>query len=132
MKTGKTIGQSSSPVTPVVQKKRCGDISTGKHLPNVSGTDTTHVKLTLDGQIQDPGVLQMMEEIGEETLATFSTEDFLVVNQFIGNRQSESSCANSKIVEKCIQLARQTRQSGILVMCNSLLYNELWAIVCCN
>jgi ATP-dependent DNA helicase RecG len=56
-------------------------IRSGKHLPNFAGTDATHVKLTLDGQIQDPGVLQMMEEIGEETLATFSTEDFLVVNQ---------------------------------------------------
>ena len=56
-------------------------IRTGKHLPDFSGTDHGHVKLTLDGQIQDPDVLQMMEEIGRETLATFSTDDFLVVNQ---------------------------------------------------
>ncbi len=56
-------------------------IRSGKQLPDFTGTDDTHVKLTLDGQIQDPEVLRMMEEIGEETLATFSTEDFLVVDR---------------------------------------------------
>lgn len=56
-------------------------IRSGKHLPDFAGTDNTHVKLTLDGQIQDPEVLRMMEEIGHETLATFSTEDFLLVDQ---------------------------------------------------
>ena len=53
----------------------------GKHLPDFTGTDDTRVKLTLDGQIQDPDVLRMMEEIGEETLASFATEDFLLVDQ---------------------------------------------------
>jgi len=36
--------------------------------------------LTLHGQVNDPAVLSMMERIGQETLATFSTHDFLLVD----------------------------------------------------
>ena len=56
-------------------------IKAAKALPDLTGTDTHHVKLTLDGQVQDPKLLEMMEKIGQERLETFSTQDFLVVNQ---------------------------------------------------
>lgn len=39
-----------------------------------------HVTLTLDGLVQDPKLLTMMERIGQETQQSFATEDFLVVN----------------------------------------------------
>ncbi len=55
-------------------------IKSSKLLPDLKGTDRHHVTLTLDGQIQDPKLLQMMEKIGQETLESFSTYDFLVVN----------------------------------------------------
>jgi hypothetical protein len=34
----------------------------------------------LHGELQDPEFLRFLEEIGRECLATFSTEDFLVVD----------------------------------------------------
>ncbi|MCF7707717.1 MAG: putative DNA binding domain-containing protein [Verrucomicrobia bacterium] len=55
-------------------------IKNGKLLPDMRGTDRYHVALTLDGHVQDVEILKMMEEIGQETLATFSTHDFLIVN----------------------------------------------------
>jgi len=55
-------------------------IKSSKLLPDLKGTGRHHVTLTLDGQIQDPKLLQMMEKIGQETLESFSTHDFLVVD----------------------------------------------------
>lgn len=55
-------------------------IKNSKLLPDLKGTDRYHVTLTLDGQIQDPKLLQMMEKIGQETLESFSTHDFLIVD----------------------------------------------------
>ncbi len=49
-------------------------------LPDLKGTDRYHVILTLDGQVQDPKLLEMMEKIDRDTLESFSTQDFLVVN----------------------------------------------------
>ncbi len=56
-------------------------IQSAKALPDFNGTDRFNVTLALDGQVQDPKLLQMMEKIGKETLARFSTQDFLLVNQ---------------------------------------------------
>lgn len=51
-----------------------------KALPDFAGTDRNHVRVTLDGLVQDPKLLTMIERIGLETLQSFSTGDFLVVN----------------------------------------------------
>jgi ATP-dependent DNA helicase RecG len=55
-------------------------IRQGKPLPNFSHTDNYEVVLTLDGQIQDASFLRFLEKLGQERLATFSTEDFLVLD----------------------------------------------------
>lgn len=55
-------------------------IKQAKALPDFKGTDRLHVRLTLDGMVQDPRLLTMMERIGQETLQSFGTGDFLVVN----------------------------------------------------
>jgi len=55
-------------------------VKQAKALPDFRGTDRLHVTLTLDGLVQDPKLLTMMERIGQETLHSFSTSDFLVVN----------------------------------------------------
>jgi ATP-dependent DNA helicase RecG len=55
-------------------------VKQAKALPDFTGTDRHHVRLTLDGLVQDPKLLSMMERIGQETLHSFSTGDFLVVN----------------------------------------------------
>lgn len=56
------------------------NIKQAKALPDFRGTDRLHVKLTLDGLVQDQKLLTMMERIGQETLRSFNTGDFLVIN----------------------------------------------------
>ncbi len=55
-------------------------VKQAKALPDFKGTDRMHVRVTLDGCVQDPKLLTMMERIGFETLQSFSTGDFLVLN----------------------------------------------------
>lgn len=55
-------------------------IKNGKMLPDFKGTDEHHVVLTLDGQVQDPKFLKLLEDINKETLESFCTQDFLVLN----------------------------------------------------
>lgn len=55
-------------------------IKQGKPLPNFSHTDEHEVVLTLDGQIQDESFLRFLEKIGQERLASFNTEDLLVLD----------------------------------------------------
>lgn len=55
-------------------------VKQAKALPDFKGTDRMHVRVTLDGLIQDPKLLAMMERIGQETLESFGTGDFLVLN----------------------------------------------------
>jgi len=55
-------------------------IKQAKALPDFTGTDRMHVRVTLHGLVQDPKLLTMMERIGMEKLESFSTGDLLVVN----------------------------------------------------
>ncbi|MEO7703548.1 MAG: ATP-binding protein [Thermoflexales bacterium] len=55
-------------------------IQQSKPLPDFSRTSESSVWLTLRGEIQDPEFLRFFEEIGGERLATFSVDDFLVVD----------------------------------------------------
>jgi len=55
-------------------------IQQGKPLPDFSRTSEHSVWVTLHGQIQDPDFLRFLEEIGGERLASFATEDFLVLD----------------------------------------------------
>jgi len=55
-------------------------IRQGKSLPDFTHTDEHEVVLTLDGQIQDESFLRFLEKIGHERLASFNTEDFIVLD----------------------------------------------------
>jgi ATP-dependent DNA helicase RecG len=55
-------------------------IRQSKPLPDFAHTDEYEVVLTLDGQIQDESFLRFLEKIGQERLASFNTEDFLVLD----------------------------------------------------
>lgn len=55
-------------------------IRESKPLPNFENTDENEVVLTLSGQVQDESFLRFLERIGQETIATFSAEDFLVLD----------------------------------------------------
>jgi len=58
--------------------ERC--IRESKPLPDFAGTDEHQVALTLHGEIQDPRFLQYLEQVGAERLATFGTDDFLLLD----------------------------------------------------
>ncbi|MCC7072856.1 MAG: putative DNA binding domain-containing protein [Deltaproteobacteria bacterium] len=55
-------------------------ISDGKPPPDFAGTDEHRVVLTLNGSVQDPRFLQFLERVGQETLATFSATDFILLD----------------------------------------------------
>ena len=55
-------------------------IQQGKPRPDFAGTDTYNVVLTLHGQVQDSHFVQFLQKVGNETTASFSTHDFLVLD----------------------------------------------------
>ena len=62
-----------------------------KALPDFSRSDESNVRLDLNGLLLDPALLRMIQNIGERTLVSFGTEDFLVLyNLAMGRRVSGS------------------------------------------
>jgi len=55
-------------------------IKESKPVPDLSDTDDYQVSLTLRGEIQDQLFLQFLGKIGRETLASFTTKDFLLLD----------------------------------------------------
>ncbi len=55
-------------------------IREGKPRPDFARTDEYQVALTLRGEIQDEAFLRFLERIGQETLASFSTTDLVVLD----------------------------------------------------
>jgi len=56
-------------------------IQESKPVPDFGGSDDYLVALTLRGDIQDPAFLRFFEKVGAERLASFSTEDFLLIDR---------------------------------------------------
>lgn len=52
----------------------------GKTLPSFAGTSAHEVRLTLEGMVKSTAFVRFMERIGEETLRSFSTCDFLALD----------------------------------------------------
>ena len=52
----------------------------GKPLPNFAGTAAHEVRLTLEGGVRNPAFVRFMERLGEETLRSFSTLDYLALD----------------------------------------------------
>lgn len=52
----------------------------GKPLPSFAGTSAHEVRLTLEGTVRSPAFVRFMERLGEETLRSFSTYDFLALD----------------------------------------------------
>lgn len=55
-------------------------IRQGKPLPNFAGTSEHEVRLILEGLVRSPAFVRFMERLGEETLRSFSTYDFLALD----------------------------------------------------
>jgi ATP-dependent DNA helicase RecG len=80
-------------------------IRQSKPLPDFSRTDAHSVWLTLHGEIQDPEFLRFLEEIGSERAASFSTEDFLVID-LVHREQA--------VPEHLARLVRSLLEQGII------------------
>lgn len=55
-------------------------VQEGKALPDYSDSDEHQVSLVLSGEVQDENFLRFLERVGNTTLASFTTEDFLIVH----------------------------------------------------
>lgn len=53
----------------------------GKPLPSFAGTAAHEVWLTLEGGVRNPAFVRFMERLGEETLRSFSTLDYLALER---------------------------------------------------
>lgn len=53
----------------------------GKPLPSFAGTAPHEVRLTLEGGVRNPAFVRFMERLGEETLRSFSTLDYLALER---------------------------------------------------
>lgn len=62
-------------------------IKEAKELPSFSGTDENEVCVTLHGVVLSKGMLILINKIGAETLNSFSTQDFLVLNLLARHEQ---------------------------------------------
>lgn len=72
-------------------------IREGKGLPIWNGTDDYEVKLTLNGLVLDDNLLLAMSRISDETMSSFSTQDFMVLDAVLrGHPLSKAFHANTK------------------------------------
>jgi ATP-dependent DNA helicase RecG len=55
-------------------------IRQGKPLPSFEGTTDHQVRLKLEGAVQDAVFVRFLERLGQETLRSFSTYDFLILD----------------------------------------------------
>ena len=55
-------------------------IKESKPKPDFSNSDDFQVSVTLRGEVQDPKFLRFLEKVGKEKLASFTTEDFLILD----------------------------------------------------
>jgi ATP-dependent DNA helicase RecG len=55
-------------------------IRDGKPRPDFAGTDSYHVVLTLHGEVRDPRFVEFLNRVGQETLSSFNTHDFLILD----------------------------------------------------
>lgn len=98
----------------------------GKPLPDFSHTSDHSVWVTLHGEIQDPEFLRFLEEIGSERQASFSTEDFLVVD-LIHREQPVSELLKHRIPHLLEQgvIERVGRGRGVRYLLSRRFYRHL-------
>ena len=101
-------------------------IQQSKPLPDFSHTDAYSVWLTLHGEIQDPEFLRFLEEIGQEQVATFGINDFLVVD-LVHREQSVPDDLQSRVNHLLEQgiIERVGRGRGVRLMLSRQFYRHI-------
>ena len=84
------------------------------------------VWLTLHGEIQDPEFLRFLEEIGQERMATFSTDDFLVID-LVHREQPVPDSLKSRVAHLLEQgiIERVGRGRGVRQLLSQRFYRRL-------
>ncbi len=70
-------------------------IKEAKALPDFHGTDANEVCITLHGLVLDKNMLLLINKIGTETLDSFSTQDFLVLNYLSRDEKLPATLKNN-------------------------------------
>ena len=101
-------------------------IQQSKPLPDFSHTDAYSVWLTLHGEIQDPEFLRFLEEIGQEKLAAFGINDFLVVD-LVHREQPVPDDLQSRVDHLLAQgiIERVGRGRGVRLMLSRQFYRYI-------
>jgi ATP-dependent DNA helicase RecG len=101
-------------------------IRQSKPLPDFSHTDAHFVWLTLHGEIQDPEFLRFLEEIGQERMAAFSIDDFLVVD-LVHREQSIPEDLQARVEHLLEQgiIERLGRGRGVRLLLSQRFYRRL-------
>ncbi|MDR2761741.1 MAG: putative DNA binding domain-containing protein [Planctomycetaceae bacterium] len=73
-----------------------------KKLPDLSQTNDHRVVVLLDGLVRDPKILLMLEKIADETLESFNTDDFLIIDYI--SREKKIPAALRKRIPRLIEL----------------------------
>lgn len=89
-------------------------IQESKPTPDFTGTDQYEVFLHLNGEVQNPRFLQFLEKVGQETIALFSTADFLLLDYINRERKVPNHLKNrlQSLVEKGV-IERFGRGRGV-------------------
>ncbi len=62
-------------------------IRQGKPLPSFNGTANHEVRLTLEGGVRNPAFARFMERLGDDTLRSFTTRDYLALECLQNERE---------------------------------------------
>ncbi len=103
-------------------------IRQGKPLPRFEGPLVHEVRLVLEGSIKSPAFVRFMEGLGEETLRSFSTYDFLALD-YLHREQSLSEHLKARLPALVTAGAVEFvgRGRGIRYMLSRRLYAALGA-----
>lgn len=71
-------------------------IRQSKPLPDFAGSDAHHVRLVLRGEVQNPAFIRFLEKVGQERLASFTTQDFLVLD-FLQREQAVPDALRTRV-----------------------------------
>ena len=101
-------------------------IRQSKPLPDFSHTDAYAVWLTLHGDIQDSEFLRFLEEIGQEQMATFGLDDFLVID-LVRREQRVPDPLRSRVEHLLEQgiIERVGRGRGVRLLLSQRLYRHI-------
>ena len=80
-------------------------IQEAKPLPDFTGTDEYSFFITLNGMVLDKNIILFLRKIGQATLDSFSTEDFLVINNV---------AHGNKIPKDMLDVAEHLMNMGII------------------